>query len=974
MRAQHHLFWLKADHSVRYLGLPRDDQFRHRFGAQALSGVCGGSDDLKASLLLQMQRDDLTARDKDPELVRRLARIMADMRAGITVNGAQRRFFLFQTLATGAAILVKFVQDNWKDFAQFATPQYRQLVPLLRADIGGRDGLLMHRAVPNLYLWSPAQPRHPKKLLVCFPTSSNTLNAPLPLAHARLSQLGVALLYVYKPADQHPNLGAAQNWDIARTAQFIRTLAAMQGYDALYGLGASLGGYTACLYGKALDFKRIVNFSGAGGFDQADTSDQARPDHWVLGYDQDRILSVLSQDDATDQKILQGYDAYGFKTQRLMLPSDRHGSFTAAWIGGQLDDILDWALADKHRQFSAQVPAPPLPDLIAVEGARFHDGYYRAMRQPSMLCAIRFSRAQLAASTLRRVDALFAESFSAELRAKIAAFGIDGGGNPLVQRIIRFSLAILIKCGMPVMAAGFAQRVAPASENGWEIVLPAIAVDIDTPQAAIKLVCNTINTLDRGQGVSASTFAADLQGFHAYFAKLAPKGMNTLNFLQAAHDMDIPWRHITKNVYQFGWARRSRWLDSSFTDQTSTISASLARDKFQCAKVLRAAGLPVPRHQLVENAQQAAKVADMFGYPVVLKPVNLDGGTGVMAGLRDRAAVLRAFDYVAKQSDRILVEQFITGNDYRVRVCNNEVIGVIVRQAAAVMGDGQRSINALIDATNQRRSRHATPQMQGASQGIRPIIIDDEVLEWLAFQGASLETILPKGQQIRLRGAANVSLGGTAVDVMARAHPDNLALALDAAAALRLDLAGVDLLLPDIALSWKNTGGAVCEVNSQPQYSDSVTPRHVLERLVPEKGRIPVIVISSQGLEPQVAKNLSAALRHLGPNVCVAASALGCQQALCKTTVAAVIWQVPGVLPPQSVLPIDRADIIITHKGQSQAMRAAVLQASDIWEWDARADFDALMARLLTYLQPLTTYPIAANPSRSAIAQKPSGV
>lgn len=60
--------------------------------------------------------------------------------------------------------------------------------------------------------------------------------------------------------------------------------------------------------------------------------------------------------------------------------------------------------------------------------------------------------------------------------------------------------------------------------------------------------------------------------------------------------------------------------------------------------------------------------------------------------------------------------------------------------------------------------------------------------------------------------------GGTAVDVTHQIHPDNQALAVRAARVVGLDIAGVDFLCPDIARSWREVGGAICEVNAQPGF------------------------------------------------------------------------------------------------------------------------------------------------------------
>jgi cyanophycin synthetase len=126
---------------------------------------------------------------------------------------------------------------------------------------------------------------------------------------------------------------------------------------------------------------------------------------------------------------------------------------------------------------------------------------------------------------------------------------------------------------------------------------------------------------------------------------------------------------------------------------------------------------------------------------------------------------------------------------------------------------------------------------------MRKVIVDEPMLGVLKQQGVSLETCLEEGRTIILSFVANVSTGGVPVAITQGIHPDNVSLAINAANALRLDLAGVDLILPDISKSWLKTGGVICEVNAQPQLG-IITQQHVygqlLKRWIKRDGRIPV--------------------------------------------------------------------------------------------------------------------------------------
>jgi cyanophycin synthetase len=589
--------------------------------------------------------------------------------------------------------------------------------------------------------------------------------------------------------------------------------------------------------------------------------------------------------------------------------------------------------------------------LIELGPVRFEPGYWRGLRQPSVLVTLRLTRLEVATKAVQRFDELLAAvSPPSATFSEPILIDVGVAQHPILSRVMNMTLKVLEIMGMPVMGGATALKSDAKSPQGWVVGLPAIAQGIRAPQVALGLACSLMNALADGKKVRTEDVASDIAKLSKQFLPLAPRGINTLRFLQAAHEMGIPWRHVANNVYQFGWGSRSRWLDSSFTDETSSISAGLARDKVACAQVLRMAGVPVARHQLVSTAEQAVKVADALGYPVVVKPANLDGGVGVMAGLRDALGVTKAFAVAAKYSKKILVEQFVAGEDYRIRICANEVVGVGIRKAAAVVGDGQRSVQALIELTNAERAQKMSPLVGLHEIGRKPIVVDEEVQSWLTLQGLMLDSVVPLGQRVRLRGAANVNLGGTIRDVTEKVHPDNLELALNAAAALRLDVAGVDLLLPDIAQSWKATGGAVCEVNAQPQFSSEDAHRQILKKLVRHHGRIPVVGVLKLGFDQQDLLPAMQMLQKEGVHVEIASSAHQCHQALMSQHVDALLWLVDELPRKTDALPVDAIDLLIKDtKRDEQQLPAQWVQAQQ-WVLSESYGKQQMIERLQTYV------------------------
>ncbi len=316
----------------------------------------------------------------------------------------------------------------------------------------------------------------------------------------------------------------------------------------------------------------------------------------------------------------------------------------------------------------------------------------------------------------------------------------------------------------------------------------------------------------------------------------APRGSNSLRFLKAAFETKIPWRHIANNTFQYGYGKFSRWLDSSFTDKTPHISATLIENKKNIAYVLSQAGFPVAENYIANSEIDALRIAQKLNYPVVVKPIDGRAGKGVYTYLNSEDHVKKAFYATKKHTSNVMVEKHIVGRDYRLLVFNGEMIWAIERLPASVTGDGISDIQTLIAKHNQDHQSHYP---------LRHIQINEDILDYLSEQHLSLQTVISAGKFIALTRIANISMGGTPVKVE-KIHPDNQHLVESAAKLLRLDLVGIDFISPDIQQSYRENGGKIIEVNVQPQLGSTTAPhiyQQILSSLIPDQGRIPIIII-----------------------------------------------------------------------------------------------------------------------------------
>ena len=231
--------------------------------------------------------------------------------------------------------------------------------------------------------------------------------------------------------------------------------------------------------------------------------------------------------------------------------------------------------------------------------------------------------------------------------------------------------------------------------------------------------------------------------------------------------------------------RRVRCRES-LSDLTSAISMTLCQDKSLTHKVLKAAGLQVPVQQLAGSADDNLEFLDEH-QRIVVKPLDGEQGHGVAVDLRSIEDVQQAIEAARQFDSRVLLESFHEGLDLRILVIGFEVIAAAIRRPAEVIGDGQHSIRALIQAQSRRR--------QAATDGESKIPLDAETERTLKAAGYDYNSILPRGVQLAVRRTANLHTGGCLEDVTAILHPTLVDAAVRAARALDIPMVGLDLMV-----------------------------------------------------------------------------------------------------------------------------------------------------------------------------------
>lgn len=385
-----------------------------------------------------------------------------------------------------------------------------------------------------------------------------------------------------------------------------------------------------------------------------------------------------------------------------------------------------------------------------------------------------------------------------------------------------------------------------ASPRAWVAALAFPLVE-NLPANCLRIALESALRLCRwacANPVSAETRAEAFRKIEsdvtAPLRRIVPGGGSTIPVLRAAHRADIPCIHLGAGVYQLGWGSKARRMDRSISDRDTVIGARLSQDKMVAAGLLRMAGLPAPVHLVVPSREQALRAASDLGYPLVVKPSDRDRGEGVRVDVVDEASLTAAFDEASRlaRNRRVIVERQVPGVCHRLFIAGGRLLYAVKRSPMSVIGDGRSSIAELVGAELVRQQ--ALPPWD--RNELRPI--DEAALAAMAREGFTPVSIPPEGSLVPLRRIESTEWGGTDEAVGDRVHPDNLAIALRAAALFGLETAGIDLITPDISVPWHRNGAIVNEVNLAPLFGGGEISRaHIPEFLrafLDGDGRIPI--------------------------------------------------------------------------------------------------------------------------------------
>ena len=252
--------------------------------------------------------------------------------------------------------------------------------------------------------------------------------------------------------------------------------------------------------------------------------------------------------------------------------------------------------------------------------------------------------------------------------------------------------------------------------------------------------------------------------------------------------------------------------DYPFNINTSS-SIKVCKNKDICTHFLKINGLSVPNSEnftrlnkqinsdlipLMYDFITTEKIHNKgIEYPFIIKPSTLSQGEGIKK-INSLSDALSYFDQINNiDCKTFIIQEFCKGNDYRVVVLGNTILQAYQRVPFHIIGDGTSKIYDLVEKKIEEFKNNDRDKLVD--------INDSRIWDSVLLKGKTKNDILKPNEKLVLQELANLSLGGTSVDITNKISNYYKEIAIKTAQKLNLDLCGIDIIAEDLTDDKKKT-------------------------------------------------------------------------------------------------------------------------------------------------------------------------
>jgi D-alanine-D-alanine ligase-like ATP-grasp enzyme len=232
-------------------------------------------------------------------------------------------------------------------------------------------------------------------------------------------------------------------------------------------------------------------------------------------------------------------------------------------------------------------------------------------------------------------------------------------------------------------------------------------------------------------------------------------------------------------------------------------------NKNEMKKHFKKEGIPVAGGDITWCINSGLKIFRKLEKPVITKPNIGSRSRHTTTHIESEEEFIKAFKKARQLAPKVMIEEELSGFVFRGTLIGKKLVAVLRREPAYVIGDGVHNIKELINIENKNPLR--------SGPIFHKLSLDDEAQKELSHWNKTENTIPSKDEVVTLGQKTSRAVGGGITDMTDVVHPDNKAMLEKVAEVLDDPLIGVDFIMKDVSISWRDQPrSGVIECNSAP--------------------------------------------------------------------------------------------------------------------------------------------------------------